>query len=483
MWKAYYQPASLEMALALVNEHRDEARVIAGGTDLLVELRRGLHGSPALVDVTRVPGLDAIWCDGEGTIHLGPTVTHNQVIASSLLRERAFPLVQACWQVGTPALRNRATVAGNVVTASPANDAIPALLAMDARLTLSSVHGERSLPLAEFYRGVRQTVLQPGEVVTDISFRSLQGNERGAFVKLGLRRTHAIALANAAVVISMEGEHVAGARIALGSVAPTVIRVRDAEDALVGTTLGDRAIEEAAERSAQRAVPISDLRGSASYRKRMVRVLVHRVLLSIRDGSMAQAIPIHAPMLWGRTEGRYPSLDRESPDSPRDGDLPIACTVNGAPALVRGAGHKTLLSMLREELGLTGGKEGCGEGECGACTVWMDGIAVLACLVPAPRAHGTRIVTVEGLADGERLHPVQQAFIDEGAVQCGYCTPGFVMASANLLQEIPHPTRDQIAAAISGNLCRCTGYYKIVRAVEQAASEQAAPERSEWRTP
>ena len=476
MWKSYYQPGTLEAALALVDEYRDGARIIAGGTDLLVEMRRGLHRAPVLVDLTRVAGLDEIWCDSAGTIHLGPTVTHNQVVASALLRESAYPLVQACWQVGTPALRNRATVVGNVVTASPANDAIPALLAMDARLTLSSVQGERSLSLEEFYRGLRQTALCPGEVVTELSFRSLQENEQGAFAKLGLRRTHAIALVNAAIVLSIDGERVAEARIALGSVAPTVVRAQDAEASLVGSTLGDAAIEGAAERSAQCAVPITDIRGGADYRRRMVRVLVRRTLLSLREGSAAKAVPLHPPMLWGRTDGHYPRLAEDITGPYTDGDHAIACTVNGSSVHVRGAGRKTLLSMLREDLGLTGSKEGCGEGECGACTVWMDGIAVLACLVPAPRAGGARIVTVEGLADADRLHPVQQAFIEEGAVQCGYCTPGFVMAGANLLQEIPRPARDQIADAIGGNLCRCTGYYKIVRAVERAASKQG-----QWR--
>jgi carbon-monoxide dehydrogenase medium subunit len=182
-------------------------------------------------------------------------------------------------------------------------------------------------------------------------------------------------------------------------------------------------------------------------------------------------------MLWGRTKGRFPRLAGKTVCHRDEGAEPIECTVNGENVVVQGAGGKTLLAMLRDDLGLTGTKEGCGEGECGACTVWLDGIAVLACLTPAPRAHGAQVVTIEGLVQGGQgavpapLHPVQQAFIDEGAVQCGYCTPGFVMAGANLLEEIPHPTHEQIVAGLTGNLCRCTGYYKIVRAVERAAEK------------
>jgi carbon-monoxide dehydrogenase medium subunit len=474
MWRTYYSPTSVNKALRLLAEHSPEARIVAGGTDLLVELRRSVRQTPVLIDVTRIGGLDQVWLDDNDLIHVGPMVTHNQAVASGLLVERGYPLALACWQVGTPQLRNRGTVAGNLVTASPANDTIAVLWALDARLKLQSRRGERSLSLADFYHGVRQTALAPDEMVTDITFPALGPNQRGVFTKLGLRRTHAIALVNCVAVLTFDGKTVTRARITLGSVAPTIIRTPEAERVLEGRPLSKEGNAEAASLAAEAAAPIDDIRGSAGYRREMVRVLVHRALTALRHGTERAGFPSDPPMLWGKGNGHFAPLAGEMVCHHDEGPESIECVVNGQDVVIQGISSKTLLDMLREDLGLTGSKEGCAEGECGACTVWMDGIAVLACLVPAPRAHGTHITTVEGLASDATgavtapLHPVQQAFIDEGAVQCGYCTPGFVMSGANLLDEIPHPSREQIIAGLHGNLCRCTGYYKVVRAIEKA---------------
>lgn len=137
---------------------------------------------------------------------------------------------------------------------------------------------------------------------------------------------------------------------------------------------------------------------------------------------------------------------------------------------------RLLVDFLREDLGLTGTKKGCEEGECGACTIILDGKTVLSCLVPAVKAHGAEILTVEGMAEGNKLHPIQQAFWEEGAVQCGYCTPGMLLSAKALLDENPAPGVEEVKEAISGNLCRCTGYSKIVRAI-QVASEKMEKER------
>ena len=139
-------------------------------------------------------------------------------------------------------------------------------------------------------------------------------------------------------------------------------------------------------------------------------------------------------------------------------------------SLVVGA-EERLLDVLRNRLGLIGTKEGCGEGECGACTIIMDGKTVNSCLVLAGQAHGCNITTIEGVGDRHNPHLIQKAFVEEGAVQCGYCTPGMVLSAKSLLDQKPHPSQAEIAVAMSGNLCRCTGYDKILRAVERAAGE------------
>jgi len=150
------------------------------------------------------------------------------------------------------------------------------------------------------------------------------------------------------------------------------------------------------------------------------------------------------------------------------GKIEIRCTVNDEPQSVNAYPLERLLDVLREQLHLTGAKEGCGEGECGACSVFINGEVVNSCLVPIAQIEGASIRTIEGIASPDQLHAVQQAFIDCGGAQCGICTPGMVMAAVNLLQRNPHPSEADIRTGLAGNLCRCTGYMKIFESVVRA---------------
>lgn len=148
----------------------------------------------------------------------------------------------------------------------------------------------------------------------------------------------------------------------------------------------------------------------------------------------------------------------------------IQLLVNGESVEAAVESNQTLLQFLRDDLGLTGTKHGCGLGDCGACTVILDGRPVNACLVLAVQARGRQVLTIEGLAENGNLHPIQQAFVDKGAIQCGFCSPGMILSAKALLDENPKPTEEEIRTAISGNLCRCTGYQKIVEAIREAAA-------------
>ena len=268
----------------------------------------------------------------------------------------------------------------------------------------------------------------------------------------------------AAVVTGAEDGTVADLVVALGSVGPTIELVEAAGGIARGRLLAEAASEVAAA-ARDAATPIDDLRSTAEYRSHTVQVVVERALRSLAARTEAATWPYRPPRLVSADGAAVASAPSESRREITDGSV-ITATINGVEHTGANAAGRTLLDWLRLDLGLTGTKEGCAEGECGACTVHLDGQAVLSCLVPAARAAGTSITTVEGLAppDGS-LHPVQQALADCGGVQCGFCTPGFVMSAAMLAVEEPHASRAQVEHGLAGNLCRCTGYYSIIDAL------------------
>lgn len=490
--KHYVKPASLEEALTTLAAKGSRAKVIAGGTDLILELTRGERSDvDTLVDLSVLNDLNTITLE-KGQVKLGPLATHSDVLGWDSMPVVGLPLAQACLEVGSPQLRNRATIAGNLVTASPANDTISALYALKASITVTRKNSrERTIPIADFIDDYRSTVLKPGELVTGIAFEALNNNRRGVFMKLGLRRVQAISVVHAAIVmdtttkVDSPSEKIEDLTVALGSIAPTVVVSEAAREVAYGRNLNDpKLAADVAVAACKSIAPMDDLRSTAEYRKHVVEVMIRRGVQSLQAGTQAATWPQSPPRLCVRDTSKDTSNREQSPNatsaktlttlsgSNRTGSTSnaitdndeIVVTVNGIEHRAAHAVSRTLLDWLRLETGLTGTKEGCAEGECGACTVYLDRQAVLACLIPAARAHKTEVTTIEGISPTRQLHPVQKALVD--GVQCGFCTPGFVMSAVMLSKENPNPSRSQIEYALSGNLCRCTGYYPITKAIQ-----------------
>src|SRR3990172_4833441 len=347
MWDHYLTPSTIEETLQALAQQAGKARLVAGATDLILELERGQRlGVTALPDVPRLTGLDRIELRHDGRIYLGALVTHNHVAGSPLIQARALALARACWEVGAPQIRNRATVAGNVITASPANDSITPLMALDASVSLRSLRGERQVPLAEFYTGVRKTVLQPDEMLIEISFAAPPAGRRSTFVKFALRRAQAISVVNAAVVVELSDGRVRRAAIALGSVAPTVIRTPQAEAGLAGMRLAPEVVDRAGETAAAESRPIDDPRGAAGVRRGgggfgrgMGRVCFIRALRSIAGGSEHDGFPARPIMLWGA------GLTAPEGGFEHDAGRPIETTVNGRPYRFASGQNLTLLRL------------------------------------------------------------------------------------------------------------------------------------------
>lgn len=272
----YLRPSTVDEALALLARHRDLAVPVAGATDLTVEMSQKGLIPRYLLDLGRLP-LSYIR-EEDGELALGALATIGEVECSRLLRERYIALVDAARSFGSPQIRNGATIGGNVAHATPSADMAPPLLALDARVRLASVRGERVVPLDGFFRGPGMTVREPDELITELRL-PLARPGGTSYLRHCVRESLDIAVVGVACRLRLgDGQRIAEARIALGAVAPTPIRAREAEEALLGERAEDAAVERAARLAAMAARPISDVRASASYRQEMVRVYTRRAL-------------------------------------------------------------------------------------------------------------------------------------------------------------------------------------------------------------
>jgi len=464
---AYHAPASLEAATALLAEHGARAALLAGGTNLLVWMKLEQRAPTHVIDLRGVPGLRGIARDDAG-IRIGAATTIRAVRTDPLVRASVPGLADACASFGSSQIERMGTIGGNVCCGSPAADTVPVLLALDASLTLRGPKGEREVGIAEFLLGPGRVALEPGEMLTALWLPLPAPGTGSAFLKLA-RVTADLAKASVAVMLRRDRDCVIEARLAFGSVGPTVLRTPDAEAVLAGEGFSPELALAAARRAAEAIAPIDDVRSTAAYRKRAAVALAHDALLTAWERAGAP----------GGGDADPATHDEATVVGPfsvaADERRTITLIVNGTPQSVEVAPNELLLNVLRERFDLTGTKYGCGIGECGACTVWLDGEPALACLVLAVAADGREVLTVEGLAgpDGT-LDPVQQAFIDENAFQCGYCTPGMLMMTKKLLEELPGASEPEIHDALKGNFCRCTGYASIVRAVERLGGGKEA---------
>lgn len=474
----YLEPKSVAEAIELLAAHGDAARVLAGGTDLIVQMKMERLKPQYVIGVGKLAELKGIRYGGGG-LTLGALTSIREIARDAEVRSRYTALAEACAAFSTVQVQAMGTVGGNLCNGSPASDSAPALIALGAEVVLAGPDGEARLPLERFFRGPGKTARRPNQLLTAIEVPSPAPNTGSAFVKVG-RVAADIAKANAAVVLVRDGDRVADCRLAFGSVAPTPIRTPKAEALLRGQALTPELVAQAAAVAAEEISPIDDVRSTAAYRRQVVAALatdgINRAWERASRGVEEQR---------GRGDGE--TRKRGDTETGRHGDTEtlrvsphhrvtvsphhsITLTVNGVTRRLHVADNDLLLNVLRDDLELTGTKYGCGIGECSACTVLMDDKPVLACLVLAAAADGASIRTVEGLAapDGT-LDPLQEAFLDFAALQCGFCTPGMLITAKHLLEENPHPTEADVRDHLRGNMCRCTGYAAIVRAVLAAA--------------
>lgn len=271
-------PKTLRECLELLASEK-EGRILAGGTDAVVRMKEGKWRPSLWINIKRMTELRYIR-EVDGSIHIGPLTTHSDIIRSALLQKKADVLVQAARQVGAVHIQNMGTIGGNLGTASPAGDTLPALYVMDAKLELLSLQGNRRVRIQDFFTGPGKTILKKGEIIGSIIIKPMENNEIGIFEKLGPRKAQAISIVNVAITLRMRqpGRECIDGKIAFGSVAPTIIRAHQCEPLLSLAHLDEKRIQLIANEAGKEVMPISDIRASSTYRREMASALLKRGL-------------------------------------------------------------------------------------------------------------------------------------------------------------------------------------------------------------
>jgi len=434
----YHAPKTLDEAIALLAELGDTAKILAGGQSLIPAMRFRLASPEVLIDITRIADLGYVEERGD---HLAiGALAREHALETTPVIARSYPmLLDAAKVIADPIVRNRATVGGNLAHADPANDHPAVMLAYDAQILARSSSGTRTIAIDDLFVGLFETSLQPGEILTEIRIPRPGPGSGGAYSKIE-RKVGDYAVAAVAVQLQLDGRP----------------HQREPDPAARQGRRG---------RAHRRAADRRRARGRRPGRGRRMQP----VRGSPRPDRL-QARPRSRPRQARRAPRR-----RARPGSQVMSQHEITVTVNGTPRTRKVEARLLLVHFIREDLCLTGTHVGCDTTSCGACTINLDGEAVKSCTVFAVQADGARIDTVEGLADGATLHPLQQGFWEKHGLQCGFCTPGMLMCAKAFLAQNPNPTEDDIRHGISGNLCRCTGYNKIVEAIQFAADKLREP--------
>jgi aerobic-type carbon monoxide dehydrogenase small subunit (CoxS/CutS family) len=361
-----------------------------------------------------------------------------------------------------------ATVGGEAIHASPDSEVVAALLALNAIFVVRRTEGLLEVPALRFLRNPRQD-LAGGGLVTEII---LPGRPGGAALERVAVLPSAPPLLAVAATVTLAGDCCTRARVALTGLSSSPSRVLEAEARLEGREDTPAAVGEYVEQALERALFRDDAHASAGYRRAAARALITRALGKAMERARSET-PLAVPRLRPRVRARVTGAPRFEA-----GRLEIR--VNGNPRSGAARAGDSLLAWLRGQ-GFWSVKHGCESGECGACTVLLDRQPVSACLTLAARAEGRQVQTVEGLGSAEALHPVQAAFVETGAIQCGYCTPAMELSAVALLEAVSDPTEQEIRDALAGCLCRCTGYVKPVEAVSRAARARVDAEKARRR--